>query len=170
MIDFLLWVWKLTKECRNLAIYQICWLIENWKNWNIFDLFFFEFFSESNIYLSNFQQINFWTLDFSCTGSYEITLIRLSVPLSLSFLKITSLAFSDIVSGDGWFSDWQNQIFAKEKERNWRPEFRPNEPKSDPKSGPTSGPTVFMPKIIFCHFHKFGLLVFLEIAYNDSWQ
>ena len=37
------------------------------------------------------------------------------------------------------------------------PDFGPNWPKWDPKLG-------------FCHFLKFGSLVFLEIAYNNSFQ
>ena len=43
-----------------------------------------------------------WTLDVSRTASYEITLARLSVRPSLSFLKIGSLVFSDIVNHDSW--------------------------------------------------------------------
>ena len=54
----------------------------------------------------------FWTLDISQTASYEITLIRLSVRLSvrqsvspffgtsLNFLRIESLVFSGIVHDD----------------------------------------------------------------------
>ena len=44
-------------------------------------------------------------LDFSRTASYEITVIRLSVRPSLSFLKIGSLVFSDIVHGNScpWY-------------------------------------------------------------------
>ena len=50
----------------------------------------------------------FWMLNISQTASYEITLVRLSVcwsvcpsvRLSLSFLKIGSLVFSDIVEYD----------------------------------------------------------------------
>ena len=41
------------------------------------------------------------------------------------------------------FSDWQSQIVEK---KIWRPEF----------------------SFFYCHFIKFGLLVFLEIAYNNS--
>ena len=47
-----------------------------------------------------------WTLDVSWTASYEITLVRLFVRLSvrpsLSFLKIGSLVFSHIVHGGSW--------------------------------------------------------------------
>ena len=54
----------------------------------------------------------FWTLDISQTASYEITLIRLSVRLSvrisappflgssLSFLRIKSLVFAGIIHDD----------------------------------------------------------------------
>ena len=38
-----------------------------------------------------------------------------------------------------------------------RPKFGPNGPKSGLK-------------MVFCHFLKFGSLVFLEVAYNDSLQ
>ena len=48
----------------------------------------------------------FWTLNVSRTASYKITLVRLSICLSthrsVSFLKIGSLVFSDIVHDDGW--------------------------------------------------------------------
>ena len=46
--------------------------------------------------------VNFWTLDVSRTASYEITLARLSVCPSLSFLRIGWLVFSDIVHDDSW--------------------------------------------------------------------
>ena len=41
-----------------------------------------------------------WTLDVIWTATYEITLVRLSICPSLSFLKIGSLVFSDVVHGD----------------------------------------------------------------------
>ena len=41
-------------------------------------------------------------LDVSRTASYEITVVRLSVPPLLKFLKIGSLVFSDIVHDDSW--------------------------------------------------------------------
>ena len=50
-------------------------------------------------------------------------------------------------------SDWQSQIFEK---KNWRPEIGPNGSKSGSKL------------VFFCHFLRFGSLVFIEIAYNDS--
>ena len=46
--------------------------------------------------------------------------------------------------------------FLEKKKERW-PEFRPNGPKLGPKLG-------------FCHLLKFGSLVFLEIAYSDSFQ
>ena len=46
--------------------------------------------------------VNYWTLDISQTASYEITFVRLSVRPSLSFLKIGSLVFCDIVHDDRW--------------------------------------------------------------------
>ena len=56
-----------------------------------------------------------WALDFIRTVSYEITLVRLSVRPLLSFLKIASLVFSDIVHYvmTKISSDWRNQIFEK---------------------------------------------------------
>ena len=66
-----------------------------------------------NFYVSFLQFLNlkeivvrleknlYWTLDVNWTAPYEITLARLSIRLSvrpsLSFLKIESLAFSNIV-------------------------------------------------------------------------
>ena len=48
----------------------------------------------------------YWTLDVNWTAPYEITLARLSICLSvrssLSFLKIESLAFSNIVHDNSW--------------------------------------------------------------------
>ena len=45
---------------------------------------------------------SYWTLDVSRTASYEINLVCLPVRPSLSFLKIGSLVFSDIVHDNGW--------------------------------------------------------------------
>ena len=42
----------------------------------------------------------FWTLDVSRTASYEITLVCLSICPSLSFLKMGTLVFTDIVVHD----------------------------------------------------------------------
>ena len=58
--------------------------------------------------------IFYWTLDFSQTASYQITLVRLyvllsihlSVRRSLNFLKIGLLVFSDIVRGDIYRTPW----------------------------------------------------------------
>ena len=44
---------------------------------------------------------SYWTLDVSRTASYEINLVCLPVRPSLSFLKIGSLVFSDIVHDNG---------------------------------------------------------------------
>ena len=49
----------------------------------------------------NFIKIHsFWTLDVNWTASYEITLVHLSVFPSLTFPKIGSLGFSDILHDD----------------------------------------------------------------------
>ena len=58
---------------------------------NLLKYFFFLFYMEKFLC---------WTLDVSRTTSYEIT--RLSVLRSLSFLKIGSLVFSDIVQVGSW--------------------------------------------------------------------
>ena len=74
-----------------------------------------------------------------------------SVHWSLSFLKIASLAFSDIVDHDSW--PWYLVTTKPDlKKKNWQVKFGQN------------GPNVF------CYFLKFGSLVFLEITYNDSVQ
>ena len=49
-------------------------------------------------------------------------------------------------------SDWRNQIF---KNKFWRPEL-----------GPTGQNRTWIE--VFCYFLKFGLLVFLEIAYSEN--
>ena len=64
-----------------------------------------------------------------CLYVYEITLVRRSVRLSvrpsLSFLKIGSLVFSNIVYYDSWpwYLVTDEARFLKNKI--WRPEFRP---------------------------------------------
>ena len=100
----------------------------------------------------------YWTLDISRTASYETTLARLSVRPSLSFLKVGSLLFSDIVHDDSW--PWYlvtDKAIFKKKKKNWRPGYGANRSKSDPKLG-------FLP------FLNCSLLVFLEITYNDTLQ
>ena len=84
--------------------------------------------------------------------------VRLSVHPSLSFLKIGSLVFSDIVHEGNW--PWylvtdtirflgKNEMAARiwAKWAKFWPETR-----------------------FFCYFLKFCSLVFLEVAYNDSLQ
>ena len=76
----------------------------------------------------------FWTLDVGRTASYEnhsCPSVCLSVRLSLSFLKIGSLVFSDIVHNDSW--SWYLARFLKKKKR--QSEFGPSRPKSGPKWG-----------------------------------
>ena len=92
------------------------------------------------------------TLDVSRTASREITLVRLFVrPFvrlfvrpSLSFLKLGSSVFFDIVHDDSWpkFVGPNFDQMAQNWARN----------------------------LVFCHFLKFGSLFFLEIAYSDSLQ
>ena len=75
-----------------------------------------------------------WALNFIGTASYEITLVRLSVRPLLSFLKIASLVFSDIVHYDRWprYPVTDEIRFLK---KNWRLEFGLNGPNSRPKLG-----------------------------------
>ena len=105
---------------------------------------------------------NFWMLDVSRTASYEITLVRLSIcPFSvclsvcpsLSFLKIGSLVFSDIVHDDSspWYLVTDSQIFEKKLVAQIWAKIRPK-------------------SRVFLQFLKFGSLVFLEIAYSDNLQ
>ena len=102
----------------------------------------------------------FWTLDISQTASYEITLIRLSVRLSvrisappflgssLSFLRIKSLVFAGIIHDDSWpwYLVTDEPRFLKKKNNNL------NQTQNE----------------IFRYFLKLGSYVFLESAYNDS--
>ena len=81
-----------------------------------------------------------------------------SVRLSLSFLKIGSLVFSDIVHDGSWTWHLVNDRARFLKKSFWQPEFEPKWPKSGPNLG------------FFCHFLKFGFLVFYEISYNGSLQ
>ena len=81
-----------------------------------------------------------------------------SVRLPLSFLKIESLVFSDIVHDDRWPRYLVNDgaaFFFKKKKKNWRPEFGQSSQNRTQNS-------------FFCHFLKFVSLVFLEITYNDA--
>ena len=119
-------------------------------------------------YIRNFlfSSFYFWTLDVSRTASsYETTSVRrLSVcsfvrPLvlpSLTFLKIGSLAFSDIVHDDSWWHLVTEKTRFKKK-KIWWPKFGPSETKSDRK-------------LVFGHFLKFTSLVFPEIAHNNRLQ
>ena len=86
--------------------------------------------------------IFYWTLDFSQTASYKITLVRLyvllsihlSVRRSLNFLKIGLLVFSDIVRGDIYRTPWYIVIGgAKFLGKNWSPKFWANRSKSGAK-------------------------------------
>ena len=103
----------------------------------------------------------YWTLDVSRTASYEITLVHLSVcPYvrpSLSFLKIGSLVFSDIAHDDSW--PW---YLMTDRARFLKTNF----------GGSNLGQMGqnWAQNLVFCYFCKFGLLVFLEIACNDSLQ
>ena len=89
-------------------------------------------------------------------GYYVRLFVRLSVcpsvRASLSFLKIGSLVFSDIVHDDSW--SWHlvtdGAWFLKKKKKKLTAK--------GPKSGPKLG------------FLKFGSLLFLEITYNDILQ
>ena len=105
-------------------------------------------------------------MDARCpTASYEIILVRLSVHLSvrpfvrlsLTFLKIGSLDFPDIVHNDSW--SWYLSTYkARLLKKNGGPtKFGSNRHKS--------GQNAFF---FFCHFLEFGSYVFFEIAYDDS--
>ena len=102
----------------------------------------------------------YWMLDFSRRASYEIALVslfvRLSVHPSLSFLKIGSLVFFDIVhdASRPWSSGLRSQIFEK---------------KIDSLNLGSTGLNQVQIEV-FCHFLEFGSLIFLEIACNDSLQ
>ena len=102
------------------------------------------------------QNLLCWTLDVSRTTPYKVTLVRLSICPSVSFLKIGSLVFSDIVHDDSW--PWYLVIdgaldFWKKKKK-WRLKFRQKWAKIGPETS------------FFCHFLKLRSLDFLEIAYN----
>ena len=87
---------------------------------------------------------------------YSPPSVGLSGRPSLGFLKIGWLVFSDIVHEDSW--PWYLVTDgARFKKKNWSPKCGSN--------GPRSGPN-----LVFCCFVKFGSLVFLGIAYNDSLQ
>ena len=80
-----------------------------------------------------------WTLDVSRTASYEITLVRLSVCPSLSFLIIGSLVFSDMVHHDScpWYIvNWKARFLKRTKKKGGGSKFGP---KKRPKLGPKLG-------------------------------
>ena len=99
----------------------------------------------------------FWTLDVSRTASYEITLVRQYVCLSVSFLKIASLIFSDIGHDDSWI-----RYLVTDEARFLKKNLAARICAKWTKIGPKTR--------FFYHFFKFGSLVFLEITYNDSLQ
>ena len=94
--------------------------------------------------LMKYASYTCWRLDVSRAASYEITLVclsvcpsvRPSVHPSLSFLKIGSLVFSDIVRDDSWpwYLVTDEARFLKKK-KIWRPKFGPNGSKLGPKLG-----------------------------------
>ena len=81
---------------------------------------------------------------------------RPSVRPSLSFLKIGSSVFSNIVHDDSW--PWYKWLTKPDF---WKKKFGPKFGWKGPRSGPKLG---------FSYFLKFGSLVFLEITYNDRLQ
>ena len=100
----------------------------------------------------------FWTLNVGRTASYEnhsCPSVCLSVRLSLSFLRIGSLVFSDIVHNDNW--SWylvtDGARFLKKKKKKI----------GDPNLG-QMGRDRAQNKFFFCHFLKFGSSVFLYIT------
>ena len=99
----------------------------------------------------------YWTLDPSWTASNEITLVRLSVcPSVITFFKIESLVFFDIVHDDRW--PW---YLVTEEESG--PEFGPNGRKLDSKWG-------FLPISwvwIIC-FLEVRLISLKFLGYDDS--
>ena len=102
---------QICKICPNLTI-KVGKFTEILSTWNIFMFarlakFCFQHgLIQAHVFL--FYILTFWTLDVSQTASYKITLVRQSVCLSvrpsvrpsLSFLKIGSLVFSNIVHDD----------------------------------------------------------------------
>ena len=110
--------------------------------------------------------IYYWMLDTRQGPTKSFSSVRLSVHLSilpfvrlsLTFLKIGSLDFPDIVHDDSW--PWYLVIYeARLLKKNGGPtEFGSNGHKSGQDE-------------VFCYFLEFVSYVFLEIAYNDSpWQ
>ena len=81
---------------------------------------------------------------------------RPSVRPSLSFLKIGSSVFSNIVHDDSW--PW---YIVTDEARFLKKKFGPKFGSKGSRSGPKLG---------FSYFLKFGSLVFLEITYNDRLQ
>ena len=102
-----------------------------------------------------------WTLDVSRTASYEITLVRLSVRPSLSFLIIGSLVFSDMVHHDSCPSYIVNQkarFLKRTKEKGGEQISAKEEAKVGPK-------TRFFP-IFSSLFHYFSFKLQTMIACN----
>ena len=77
------------KMCKNRGNITCFLKEEGWKLGCVCCLFSFS--------VSCYPASCFWTLDVSPATPYKIPLVRLSVRPSLSFLKIESLVFSDIV-------------------------------------------------------------------------
>ena len=83
--------------------------------------------------------------------------VHLSISLSLIFPRIGWLTFSDIAHDDSWPSH-----LITDKANFWRKNF------CSPNLDPTGLNQV--KNEVFLHFIKFGQLVFLELAHNDTLQ
>ena len=104
-----------------------------------------------------------WTLDVSRTASYEITVVPLSVRLSLSSLKIGSLVLSDIVHDDSW--PW---YLVTDRARFLKKTKKQNNNNKKMAAGIWAKWAKIVPETsFFCHFLKFGSLVFLETSNNS---
>ena len=105
----------------------------------------------------------FWMLHVSWTGPCEVTRVHLSVHLSigpfvypsLSFLKIGSLAFYDIVH----HNSWRLYLVNDEARFLWKKNFGPSGPESDPK-------WVFF-VILLSFDHTFSLKLYIDIACDN---
>ena len=109
-----------------------------------------------NSQLRNLQSYQLKVIGTSVWPSVYLS-IHLSVQLSLSFLKIRSVIFNDIVHDDSWpwYLETGEVRFLKKN-----------------IGGSSLGPMgLNQAQIeIFPHLLEFGSLVFLEIVYNDSLQ
>ena len=155
--------WTLTASSLSLSRFKKVFLLLEviiFRFYTLFQFFFYSIFLLNKKFLSFYRNVGRSTL----VGQRPMKSLRSvclsvcpSIRPSLSSLKIVSLIFSDIVHDDSW--PWYLVVdtarFLKKKI-------------GVPNLGQMG--QIRTQNYFFCYFLKFGSLVLLDIAYNDSLQ